>query len=395
MRVLIYGGSFNPPHRGHVDAVRAARETLRPDRLLIIPGHIPPHKALEAGSPSAEERLELARLAFSCFPEAEVSDMELRRGGVSYTVDTLETLTAAAPGDELVFLMGTDMFLTMEKWYRFRRILELCALAVLPRNEGETGGIAVYAEKLRATYGARVLLVKKAPLPMDSTSLRAALRRREGRESLPDGVYARIIRGRWYGAQPELAWLREKAYAFLKPSRVPHVAGCEQTAVALARRWGEDAELAAEAAILHDLTKRATPEEQLRLCAKYGIMTDTVEKREPQLLHAMTDAALARDLFGVGDAVYDAIRWHTTGRADMSRLEKIIYLADAMEPTRRYEGVEALRSAAERDLDEAMALGLKMSLESVRAKGSEPHVRSLEALQWLLQLRENTNETVQ
>ncbi len=383
MRILLYGGSFNPPHNGHVDALRAARAALSPDKTLVIPGCIPPHKAVPAGSPAPEERLELTREAFRRFPEAEVSDMELRRGGVSYSVDTLEECAGLYPGSEFFFLMGTDMFLYMEKWYRFRRILELCTLAVLPREEGELPQIRDFAGTLQRQYDARVLVIPKPPLPMDSTSLREALGRREGREGLPEEVYAHIIRRRFYGAQPELSWLRSQAYGWLKPRRIPHVRGCEETAVRLATRWGEKEDRAAEAAILHDITKKMNREEQLRLCGKYSIMTDNVERQEPQLLHAKTGAALARELFGIDDDIYNAILWHTTGRAGMTRLEKIIYLADAMEPTRDYPGVEELRAAAFEDLDRAMALGLEMSLALVRSRGSEPHEHTQQALDWL------------
>ena len=156
-------------------------------------------------------------------------------------------------------------------------------------------------------------------------------------------MYSQIIRYRYYSAQPELSWLREKAYAWLKPKRIAHVAGCESEAVKLAMRWGEDPETAAEAGILHDITKKLNFEEQLILCGKYGIINDNLELGSPKLLHAKTGAALARDLFGVSDRVYNAIRWHTTGKPDMTLLEKIIYLADYIEPTRDFPGVEKLR----------------------------------------------------
>jgi hypothetical protein len=89
------------------------------------------------------------------------------------------------------------------------------------------------AQSLRMAYGARVILVRKKPLPMSSTELRALLPLRQGRDKLSEAVYAEIIRCRHYGAKPELSWLREKAYTLLKPSRVPHVAGCEREAVML------------------------------------------------------------------------------------------------------------------------------------------------------------------
>ena len=387
-RTLIYGGSFNPPHLGHVEAFAAAREHLQPERSLIIPSHMPPHKKLAAGSPDGDERLHLTRLAFAAFPEAEVSDMELRRQGVSYTALTLSELKERFPGEDFFFLMGTDMFLTLESWYDYRTVLSLCTPVVLTREEGEEAAVRAHAEHLRAEYGLQAIVLPRAPLPMSSTELRAALRERSGRQKLPEAVYERIIQKRHYGARPELAWLRERAYAMLKPRRIPHVAGCEEMAVRLALRWGEDADTAAEAAILHDITKKLTAAEQLRLCAEYGIMTDDAERENTELLHAKTGAALARALFGVEDAVYTAIFRHTTGSVAMSQLEKIIYLADAMEPTRDYEGVEALRECALRDLDEAMIMSLRRTIDYVAQRGGDVHVQSREALHWFLNQKE-------
>ena len=118
------------------------------------------------------------------------------------------------------------------------------------------------------------------------------------------------------------------------------------------------------------------------MCEKYGIILDNAEKENPKLLHAITGAAKARDLFGVSEEIYEAIRWHTTGKPDMTTLEKIIYLADYIEPTRDFEGLDRLRALAYDDLDKAMALGLEMSLEEIRRQNVEPHCASLEAYLW-------------
>ena len=198
-----------------------------------------------------------------------------------------------------------------------------------------------------ALYGARVRIIDAAPLPMSSSEMRDMLVARRGADVLDGEVYARIIRLRDYGAKPQLDWLRERAYAYLKPKRIPHVAGCEQEASKLALRWGEDPGDAAEAGILHDITKKLSMDEQLILAEKYGIVFDKFERENIKLTHAITGAALSKELFGVPERIYSAIRWHTTGRADMTLLEKIIYIADYIEPTRDFEGVERLRELAD------------------------------------------------
>ncbi len=390
MRLAIYGGSFNPPHLGHTAAIRAVQAAARPDAVLVIPAATPPHKALAENSPSAEERFTLSRLAFGALPGVTVSDLELRRAGKSYSADTVRALRAQYPEAELCCIVGTDMLETFEEWHDFAYILREAALYALAREPDELERVQTAAARLRAEYGARVTVIDTPPLPVSSTQIRLLLRRRGGAEFLHPAAYAHIIRGRLYGAQPSFDWLREQAYPRLKPRRVAHVWGCEHEARRLAERWGCDADLAAEAGILHDITKKLELSDQLLLSDKYGIINDTVETANLKLLHAKTGAALARDLYGVPDAVYDAIRWHTTARADMTTLEKVLYLADYIEPTREFPGVDRLRELAYADLDKAMVLGLEMSLEDLRADGITPHPNTMNALAWYKHRGETT-----
>ena len=382
MKIAIYGGSFNPPHLGHVEAARTVAAVLAPDRLLIVPASVPPHKALADGSPTAQQRLELCRLAFADIPGAEISEIELRREGKSYSYDTVRLLREENPDAQLTLVVGTDMLLSFEKWYQFRYLLENCARAVLAREEDDLDELRTAAAYLRESYDADVTVLPHEPIAISSETIRERLGMRGGEDYLSDAVYAEIIRRRYYGAKPSLPWLREKTLEHLDEHRVAHVAGCESEAVRLAMRWGEDPELAAEAGILHDITKSLSFDEQLQLCEKYGIINDNSELEAPKLLHAKTGAALARDLFGVSDTVYAAIRWHTTGKPDMSLFEKILYLADYIEPTRDFEGIDELRELAFTDLDGAMVLGLGMTIDEIRRSGHEPYIDTLDAYAW-------------
>ena len=382
MKIAIYGGSFNPPHLGHVEAARTVASALAPDRLLIVPASVPPHKELADGSPTAQQRLELCRLAFADIPGAEISEMELRREGKSYSYDTVRLLREENPDAQLILVVGTDMLLSFEKWYQFRYLLENCTLAVLARGEDDLDELRAAAAYLRTTYDADVTVLPHEPIAISSETIRERLETRGGEDYLSDAVYADIIRHRYYGARPSLPWLREKVLEHLDEHRVAHVAGCESEAVRLAMHWGEDPELAAEAGILHDITKSLSFDEQLQLCEKYGIINDNSELEAPKLLHAKTGAAMARELFGVSDTVYEAIRWHTTGKPDMSLFEKILYLADYIEPTRDFEGIDELRELAFTDLDGAMVLGLGMTIDEIRRSGHEPYIDTLDAYAW-------------
>lgn len=383
MKIAIYGGSFNPPHLGHVYAARKAMERLEPKSFFFIPGRVPPHKALEEGSPDATERFELTRLAAASVPGAEVLDIELLRDGVSYTADTLRELSARFPKAKLTFLMGADMLLSLESWREPEVILALARIGVFARADGQEAALTEKAAFLRKEYGARIDIIPLEPLDISSSGVRALLPERKGSEFLPDAVYGRVIQKRLYGAKPALSWLRAAAYTYLDPKRVPHVQGTEQEAAHLARRWGEDESDAAEAAILHDVTKRLTGTKQLQLCDKYGIMTEPVERQNEKLLHAKTGAALSADIFGVPAHIESAIRWHTTGRPGMTTLERILYLADYIEPTRHgFEGLSELRALAYEDLDACMELGLTLSIEEVRSKGREPQEITVKARDW-------------
>ena len=163
------------------------------------------------------------------------------------------------------------------------------------------------------------------------------------------------------------------ALSYLKAKRVRHVLGVEQEAIRLAEKYGADVKKARFAALLHDCTKKLDLDEQLALCAHYGIELDELERRALKLLHAKTGAAIARDVFGAPRDVCDAILWHTTGRPDMTVLEKVIYLADYIEPSRDFDGVDTLREAVYADLDRGLALGLKMSIEELEERGSPVH----------------------
>lgn len=390
MKIGIYGGTFNPPHLGHVTAARAVFELLKLDRLLLIPDRLPPHKDLPENSPSAQDRLEMTRLAgeqTGLGDRVQVLDLELRREGKSYTADTLEEIRRMYPADELWLLMGTDMFLTLQAWHDPQRILSLAGIAAFGRTEEDTEELfSVQRDYLYRTYpGARIFtLTIPGVVDVSSTQLRERLAEGKGAAALPPAVYGYILRKGLYGVRADLkhltlSQLRPVALSYLKYKRIPHVLGTEQEAIRLAERYGADVEKARVAALLHDCTKKLDMEEQLALCRRYGIELDELEQKALKLLHAKTGAAIARDVFGVDEEIYHAIWWHTTGHAGMTLLEKIIYLADYIEPSRDFPGVDKLRKVCYEDLNKGLLLGLEMSIQEMTEMGNPVHRATVEA----------------
>lgn len=393
MKIGIYGGTFDPIHRGHMAAARAASGALGLDKLLIIPDGTPPHKAQDACGASGHHRLEMARIAadrLGLSIPVEVPDLELKRPGKSYTSDTLRQIHKRHPKDELWLLMGTDMFLTLHRWHEPEVILSLAGICAFGRAEGDGEDLfAPQRELLEKQYHARVTTITLPGLvEISSSQLRQRLEAGERPEELDPSVRGYILRHGLYGTHADLkhlGWedLRACSYSMIRAKRIPHVRGCEEEAVRLARRWGEDEDDARAAAILHDCTKYLNLEEQLSLCGKYDIILDHMERETVKLLHSKTGAAIARWEYGMPERVCDAICWHTTGKPDMTTLEKILYIADYMEPTRDFDGVERLRALVYEDLDAAVRLGLEMSVEDLTGRGVPVHPNTLGALRFL------------
>ena len=390
MKIGVYGGTFDPIHRGHMAAARAAAGALGLDRLLLIPDGEPPHKKLSYTSAPGADRLEMTRIAADRLGldiPVDVLDLEQTRPGKSYTSDTVRALRLAYPDDELWLLMGTDMFLTFQLWHEPEEILKRAGICAFGRTEQDGEELfAPQRDYLAQKYGGRIVTITLPGLvEVSSTQLRTLLGQGKGQEYLDESVYGYILLHGLYGVKKDLkhlTWedLRAASYSMIRSKRIPHVRGTEATAVHLARRWGADPDAARAAAILHDCTKYLDLDQQLSLCEKYGILLDDLERRTLKLLHAKTGAAIAREVFGMPEPVWQAICWHTTGRPGMTTLEKILYIADYMEPSRDFPGVERLRAQVETDLDAAVMLGLEMTIEEMNGYGTAVHPNTIRAL---------------
>lgn len=385
-RIGIYGGAFNPPHIGHIRAAEYAVRALNLDRLLLIPSCSSPHKPLPKGSAEPAQRLHMAKLWAG--ENMEVCDIELSRGGTSYTYETVEQLKQRYPQDELVLLMGTDMFLSFSTWKEPERITRCASLAVFCRGaQGERDAIAAQKQAF-ADQGYSVYLVDNPVTAISSTQLRRMLVFQCAAPFLDDKVLAYIIENGLYGTGRDyrnlpMEELENVVVGLLNPNRVRHVLGCRDTAAELARIWGADETDAARAGLLHDITKALDGPLQLTLCHEYGKVLDEFSEKNPKTLHALTGSLVAERIFGENSAVVKAIESHTTGKPAMNTLEKIIYVADYMEPNRDFPGVEELRKLAYTDLDSALRLGLEMTLDMLKQQGRQISPASSQALDYL------------
>lgn len=364
MRTLVFGGSFDPPHRGHAALLAAAAKRVRPDRILIVPAYHAPLKG--APSTPALERAELARLGvLERLPArwravARVDLSECRERRPVYTVETLARLKALDPRGELHFVCGQDAAASFPRWKDPARLRRLAAWWYGARP-GSDGTPPAFFARVPGRFP-----------EISSTELRASLSLDLETGALFPGVLARIEERGLYGRRL-LRRLRET----LKEGRFQHTLNVARLADALARRHGEDPAKARLAGLLHDAGRRFSPP----LMAEYvrthrvkvpeGALTAALE---PLLLHAFISEDLARREFQVRDeAVLSAVRRHTLGDLGMSRLDRVVYVADACSLDRVHPGVEKTRALAFGDLDAAFERCLGEKLAHALARGAWLH----------------------
>lgn len=186
MKILLFGGTFDPPHKGHMNNLQAAMDCVQPDKVIVMPAGIPPHK--KASTTDAALRLAMCACFTALSPKVEVSDWEVRQGGRNYSVNTVEMLHSRYPADSLFMCVGSDMLLSFTRWYRWQDILRMTALVVESREAGDAAALHAAAEELRR-QGATVLLAQAQTFPCASSDIRSGrVPRSRWEEVLPPNV---------------------------------------------------------------------------------------------------------------------------------------------------------------------------------------------------------------
>lgn len=183
MKILLYGGTFDPPHWGHINNLRAAMQAVQPDKVIVMPAGIPPHKAASATPGSL--RLQMCRCFLQLGEQVEISDWEITHEGKSYTVNTLRMLHSTYPDAQLYLTVGSDMLTSFRTWREWQSILQLATLVVESREADDAAMLAEFADSLCGD-GARVLFARAKPVPMSSSEIRQGS---AGAEAVPPEVW--------------------------------------------------------------------------------------------------------------------------------------------------------------------------------------------------------------
>lgn len=387
-RIGIMGGSFNPIHERHLALAECALKEAKLNRVLFVPTGNPPHK--HEGLADAEHRFEMTRLAVLSHQGFTASRIELDRGGVIYTVDTLTQLQKQFPGAELFYIIGEDTLLDLPNWRKPDKVFALCRFLVCRRSTTDASAHPL-CKKLEKR-GARFTFLSLPPLDISATHIRESLARGEQPPELAPQVLEYIHLMGLFGLRPsppEAEELYPKLRLTLSDKRLTHSLLVCSAARRLAVIHGVDEDAAALAGLLHDAAKCLPLPTMQRIAKERRLLLDRETLQSENLLHGPVGAELAMTEYHVSDPnVLSAIRCHTTGKVGMLPLDMIVYLADKIEPSRRsYPVLEEVRRLAQIDLMEAMRYSLRSTLEYVQKQKSTPHPLTRRTADWLDRLK--------
>ncbi len=393
--IAIMGGTFDPIHNGHLVTAEAVRHRFKVDRVIFIPTGRPAHK-LDKQVTENEHRYLMTVLATMRNENFEVSRIEIDRPGATYTIDTIEALKKVCQPDvRLYFITGADAIHQIMTWKEPERLLSMCDFVAVTRPGYQKSKLFEEIGEITDKYPSRIHYMEVPALAISSSDIRRRAQNGEPiKYLLPQEVEDYIHKfGLYQNAEKDevkfmlpIETMQEKLQSALSVKRYIHTMGVAEEAVRLAEIYGthKDQQKARVAGLLHDCAKDYPEAMRRRFCKEYKVNVDEIMEKQPDLIHPFLGAEVARREYQVTDEeILSAIRYHTTGRAEMSLLEKIIYIADYIEPNReKFAGLEEARRLAYLDLDLAMKYILENTIEYVRERGRLIHPLSLEALEY-------------
>lgn len=365
-KIAIFGGTFNPVHNEHVTMVTNAILELGLDKVIVVPTFLPPHKNTIPAP--ASDRLNMLKLAFSEVQKVEISDFEVNKQGKSYSYQTVEHFKEKYPNDQIYFVCGGDMLTDFKTWKNPDRILKSAKLVVFDREDFFTD----YQKELqyfKEIFNDSFVKLKYVGKEFSSTRIRLnASLKLPLKNQTPKSVEEYIKKNNLYSGDKYTQFIVNN----LPEKRREHTANVVAIALTKVKELKLDENKVYLSALLHD-------------CAKYFVKADFPQCEIPvdvpkPVEHAFLGAFVSEYVLGVKDAeVIDAIRYHTSGKANMTTLAKLIFVADMVEEGRDYQGVERLRQLYKEDFEKAFVECLKEEMIHLINKKSLIYHQTLNA----------------
>ena len=370
MKICISGGTFDPIHNGHIEIAKIALSQFDLDKVIFMPTG---NSYMKSDVTPSIHRYNMLKLAIEGIEKFEISDLEIKRAGYTYTKDTVAYFKENYPDDELYFLIGTDTLFMLEKWYEPEYLFNNLIFIVAKRGDADS---VAKANELKEKYNADIRFMHNDVIDISSTEIRDEFENNSYEEFkniyFDKKVFEYIKENHLYKEMTDAEMIMQLSKE-LKDSRLMHTFGVIDTASALAKAYQADIKKCEKAALLHDCAKYMPLDEMIAICERNFVELNELEKKKNSLLHSKAGACLAYEKYGIKDKeILDAIKYHTTGRPDMSLIEKIIFVSDFIEPGRDFsEKLPMYRMIAMADINLVCMNILKDTLDYLEAQNEE------------------------
>ncbi|VEU70217.1 nicotinate-nucleotide adenylyltransferase [Mycoplasmopsis glycophila] len=356
MKIGIYGGSFDPIHIGHIEVAKYVRDELKLDKMIFVPTNCSPFKK-KAKKASNEDKINMINLVLE--DKMELSDFEIKKGGVNYTIDTIRYFSKKYPNDELFFIIGSDNLPQLHKWKEIEEISILAKIVVVKRSS-----------KINKTNLKKYncLLLNNKLFDFSSTEIK------KGYLDMLDPKVLNYI-------QNKGLYLEMIIHNSLSALRAKHSVATASFAAELAKKHGLDAKKAYMAGLIHDIAKEWTYENSKAFVNEFypGL---NIPKHK---MHQLCGKLWAKHCYGVTDLeILHAIEFHTTMDYNFSDFDKVIFIADKICDGRKYPGIQKVREKVFEDLELGFKLVVENNLEQIKASGVTLDDEAIKLYQYFL-----------
>ncbi|MFV0504156.1 MAG: nicotinate-nucleotide adenylyltransferase [Lachnospirales bacterium] len=363
MKYGIMGGSFNPIHNGHLAMAQLIKEEYLLDDIIFIPtGNLVPHKEINV---NPQNRLDMVKLATNC----QISHIEINRNSTTYTIDTLKILKKIylkSENDEFYYIIGLDTLRDIHLWKDIESLYKYTKLITVNRQGSLDDFLKI--KKTLEKYKLHIKFYKDFNMNISSSYIRDLAKKGNNLEFfLPAKVAKYINENNLYVEEYDLDFITSAVKNTLSPKRFTHTLGVVETSVKLGKIYNVNLNSCKVAALLHDYCKEFSKEDIINSKEKYNLKFDSYFEKNDFITHGLLGKEIAKNIFNIENThVLNAISHHTFGRANMNILEKIIYIADAIEPNRDYPDVNIIRKVLEeKGIDEAIKLEIELKMKYI------------------------------
>jgi nicotinate-nucleotide adenylyltransferase len=382
-KIGILGGSFDPIHLAHIQLAKAAYEQFKLDSVIFLPSGNHSHNPKKTIAPPYR-RLEMIKLSIQDYPYFQVSEYELEKRGDSYTAETLDYFTQIYPEYQFYYIIGADTLFKMDSWYYPERCMKKAIFLVGNRMGHSLEEINQQISKITGAYGGQIELIEMKGMEISSTMIRDLLANEKDASPYLKPLVSEYIQENHLYHKGMTENLTMAVKRRMSAGRFLHTLGVVEVAQSLAVKYGVDVERAKIAALLHDVAKSLSVEESIEICNNTEDPITEEELLSPKVLHAKVGAVIAQKEFHIEDLeILNAIRYHTTGRPNMTTLEKIIFIADFIEPGRtKAPNLDKIRKESMIDLNRCVFMIIRDTLQYLKDCGSHIDERSEETYQY-------------